>query len=67
MITHMKSNASIPKRCIECEEFDTCPFPQLMDYLKDLVHEKFHGNIIIPFKDGHPGKLRREEIVDLNS
>ncbi len=61
----MKNKVDIPVRCRDCEEFDTCPFPSLMDYLKDLVHEGFHGNIIIPFKDGHPGKLRREEIVDL--
>ena len=62
----MKSEGNIPKRCADCEEFETCPFPALMDYLKALVHEKFHGNIIIPFKDGHPGKVRRDEVVDLN-
>ncbi len=61
----MNDIGEIPKRCRDCEEFDTCPFPSLMDYLKELVHERFHGNIIIPFKDGRPGKLRREEIVDL--
>jgi len=36
-----------------------------MEYLKKQVHAKFHGNIIIPFKDGDPGKVRREEVVDL--
>ncbi len=56
----------IPKRCVDCEEVETCPFPSLTEYLKQLVHEKFHGNIVIPFNDGHPGKLRRVEIVDLN-
>lgn len=61
----MKENVEIPKHCRDCDEFDTCRLPSLMAYLKELVHEGFHGNIIIPFKDGHPGKLRREEIVDL--
>ncbi len=36
-----------------------------MEFLKKQVHEKFHGNIVIPFKDGIPGKVRREEVVDL--
>ena len=61
----MKGEGDIPKRCADCDEFATCPFPTLMEYLKALVHERFHGNIIIPFKDGHPGKVRREEVVDL--
>ena len=62
----MTDKQAIPKHCIECEEFATCPFPSLMDYLKRLVHERFHGNIVIPFKDGHPGKLRRDEVIDLD-
>lgn len=57
----------MPKRCIDCDELETCPFPSLMEYLKRQVHEKFHGNIVIPFRDGFPGKLRREEIVDLEN
>ena len=55
-----------PEFCKDCEDFGTCPFPDLMTFLKDLVHQKFHGNIIIPFKDGKPGKVKKEEIVDLS-
>jgi len=62
----MTREHSIPKRCIDCDEFGTCPFPKLMEFLKTQVHDRFHGNIIIPFKDGHPGKVRREEIIDLH-
>jgi hypothetical protein len=61
----VKVDREIPKRCVDCDEYGICPFPNLMEYLKKQVHEKFHGNIIIPFKDGHPGKVRREEVVDL--
>jgi hypothetical protein len=61
----MNREQTIPKRCVDCEEFATCPFPSLMEFLKKQVHEKFHGNIVIPFKDGHPGKVRREEVIDL--
>ncbi|MFH1861307.1 MAG: hypothetical protein ABH878_00715 [bacterium] len=53
-----------PQVCVDCEDLEECPFPALMSYLKELVHQKFHGNIIIPFKDGIPGKIRKEEIVD---
>jgi len=38
---------------------------RVLEFLKKQVHEKFHGNIVIPFKDGHPGKVRREEVIDL--
>ena len=61
----MNREQTIPKRCIDCDEFETCPFPSLMEFLKKQVHDKFHGNIVIPFKDGHPGKVRREEVIDL--
>jgi len=60
----VKLPSKIPDTCLECSELATCPFPDLMAYLKDLVHQKFHGNIVIPFKDGMPGKIKKEEIVD---
>lgn len=61
----MRNRTEIPRRCIDCDEYTTCPFPTLMEFLKTQVHDKFHGNIVIPFKDGIPGKVRREEVVDL--
>ncbi|MBC8277025.1 MAG: hypothetical protein H8E46_02250 [FCB group bacterium] len=63
----MKTPLELPETCKECTEFDTCPFPDLMSYLKDLVHDNFHGNIIIPFKDGRPGKIKKEEIVNFQN
>ncbi|NQS99383.1 MAG: hypothetical protein HQ591_13115 [candidate division Zixibacteria bacterium] len=60
----MKFPLVIPETCRECSEFDNCPFPDLMAYLKELVHDHFHGNIVIPFKDGIPGKIRKEEIIN---
>ena len=60
----MKVPVKTPERCQDCVEFEKCPFPDLMAYLKDLIHEGFHGNIIIPFKDGMPGKIRKEEIIN---
>jgi hypothetical protein len=62
----MKIPVETPETCKECSEYERCPFPDLMAYLKDLVHEKFHGNIIIPFKDGIPGKIKKEEIIDIH-
>ena len=58
---------TVPETCKECSEFHGCPFPSLMAYLKELVHSQFHGNIVIPFKDGIPGKIKKEEIVNFQN
>ncbi|MBU4304464.1 MAG: hypothetical protein KJ893_02395 [Candidatus Omnitrophica bacterium] len=50
---------------ISYQKSEECLLKELMAFLSKLSFDKFHGNIIIPFKDGKFGKIRKEEIIDL--
>ena len=51
--------------CLECDDFDACPYPDLMKVLDRLVEEKFDGDVNIYFKDGLPSRLCKQQIIEL--
>ncbi|HOK39931.1 MAG TPA: hypothetical protein PLD27_02690 [bacterium] len=53
--------------CWDCKFIEECKIKDFLCYLRELVNNKFHGNIIIPFKDGHIGKIKKEEIIDIDN
>ena len=51
--------------CNLCPDKDSCAIKEVILFIKSLCIKKFHGNLIIPFKDGKFGKIKKEEIIDL--
>lgn len=58
--------ADIAAYCINCSDKEICGVKNLVRLIKYLSKNNFHGNLIVPFKGGKFGKIKKEEIIDLN-
>ncbi len=53
-----------PSSCRDCEDFETCPYPDLMTLLKDLAKNKFDGDVSILFEHGLPQRVSKQQVLE---
>ena len=58
------TGVNYPQSCRDCEEFETCPYPDLMTLLRDLSRKRFRGIVNISFEEGLPSSISRQEEIN---